>query len=222
MLELSQPVVYQLKIVLLGISPTIWRRVLLSSDRTIEDLHHIVQLTMGWSDIHLHHFIIHGQQYGISQPGGTIFSTRASEVKLSFFELRETEKFIYEYDFSICPLMGTWRYWWRHLLRVEAILAPNPHQTYPICTGGKGVCPPENCGGPWGFMEAKSKFFISDVLERFTSMLPDGNFDMDREEANELLTWLLVHQNHFDRQKVNQHLLQYASGDRESIYLSGK
>ena len=71
-------------------------------------------------------------------------------------------------------------------------------------------------------MEAKSKFFIYDILERFASMLADGNFDMDREEAKELLTWLLVYKNHFDRQKVNQHLLQYASGDRESIYLSRK
>jgi hypothetical protein len=107
MSESSFPFIYQLKVVLLGTSPTIWRRVLVSSDSTIEDLHYIVQLTMGWSNIHLHHFIIHGQEYGITQPGGTIFSTRASEVKLSFFELRETEKFIYEYDFSICPFMGT-------------------------------------------------------------------------------------------------------------------
>ncbi|MGE5659576.1 MAG: plasmid pRiA4b ORF-3 family protein [Actinomycetota bacterium] len=206
---------YQLKIVLLGISPMIWRRVLVSSDSTIEDLHHIVQLTMGWSDIHLHHFIIHGQQYGITQPSGTIFSTRACEVKLSFFELRETEKFIYEYDFSICPLMGTWRYWWRYLLRVEAILAPDPNQTYPICTGGKGVCPPENCGGPWGFMKARDEFSVYDVLERFASMLRNQKLDMNREEASHLLTWLLVYQNHFDRQKVNQHLLQYATRNRD-------
>ncbi|MGE5659579.1 MAG: IS1096 element passenger TnpR family protein [Actinomycetota bacterium] len=58
MSESSFPVIYQFKVVLLGISPMIWRRVLVSSDSTIENLHHIVQLTMGWSDIHLHHFII--------------------------------------------------------------------------------------------------------------------------------------------------------------------
>jgi Plasmid pRiA4b ORF-3-like protein len=83
MLDSSQPVIYQLKIVLLGISPMIWRRILVSSNSTIEDLHYIVQLTMGWSDIHLHYFIIHGQQYGITQPGGTVFSTRACEEKLA-------------------------------------------------------------------------------------------------------------------------------------------
>ncbi len=172
---------------------------------------------MGWEDIHLHHFIIHGKQYGITQPGGTIFSDRASEVKLTSFGFREQEKFLYEYDFSISPLMGAWRYWWRHLIRVEAILPPNQNQIYPICTGGKSVCPPEDCGGPWGFMKAREEFFIWDVLERFASMLENRKFDMSREEARELLTWLEVHQNHFDRQKVNQHLLQYATGDRESM-----
>ena len=77
---LSESVIYQLKIVLLGISPMIWRRILVSSDSTIEDLHYTVQLAMGWSDIHLNYFIIYGKQYGITQPGGTLFSDRASEV----------------------------------------------------------------------------------------------------------------------------------------------
>ncbi len=210
--------VYQLKIVLLSISPMIWRRILVSSDSTIEDLHYTVQLAMGWSDIHLHHFIIYGKQYGITQPGGTVFSDRASEVKLASFGWRIKEKFLYEYDFSICPSMGTWRYWWRHQIRVEAILTPDKKQIYPICTAGKGVCPTEFCGGPWGFMKTREEFFISDVLERLTSMLRDGNFDMDREEAARMLTWLLVYQNRFDRLQVNQHLQKYATGDRKSLF----
>lgn len=213
----SEPLIYQLKIVLLGISPMIWRRILVSSDSTIEDLHYTLQLAMGWENIHLHHFIIHGKQYGITQLGGTIFDDRACEVKLSSFEFREKEKFLYEYDFSICPLMGAWRYWWRHQIRVEAILTPDEKQIYPICTGGKSICPPENCGGPWGFMKAREEFFIWDVLERFASMLKEKKFDMDREEASELLTWLSIYQNHFDRQKVNQNLIQYSTGDRKSM-----
>ncbi|OWY63557.1 hypothetical protein B7486_52440 [cyanobacterium TDX16] len=217
MSDSSERVIYQLKVVLLGISPMIWRRIHVSSDSTIEDLHYTIGLAMGWSDIHLHHFVIHGKYYGISQPGGTVFSDRACEVKLASFGFREKEKFLYEYDFTHSPVMGAWRYWWRHQIRVEAILTPDENQIYPICTGGKGVCPPENCGGPWGFMKAREEFLIWDVLERFASMLKNGNFDMDREEASELLTWLSVYQNHFDCQKVNQHLLQYATGDRESM-----
>ncbi len=112
MSDLSEPVIYQLKVVLLGISPMIWRRLLVKSDSTIEDLHYTLQIAMGWEDIHLHQFIIHGKQYGITQPGGIIFSDRASVVKLSRFGFREKEQFLYEYDFSIHPAAGAWRYWW--------------------------------------------------------------------------------------------------------------
>ncbi len=71
-------------------------------------------------------------------------------------------------------------------------------------------------------MKTREEFFVPDVLERLASMSRNGNWDIDREEANELLKWLLVVQNRFDRQKVNQHLLQYATGDRELMYLFRK
>jgi hypothetical protein len=150
MSDSSFPVIYQLKVVLLGISPMIWRRLLVKSDSTIEDWHYTLQIAMGWEDIHLHHFIIHGKQYGITQPGGIIFSdcaersaggNRARVVKLATLGFRVKERFIYEYDFSIHPAMGAWRYWWRHEMRVEAILTPQTNQLYPVCVGGKGVCP---------------------------------------------------------------------------------
>jgi hypothetical protein len=64
---------------------------------------------MGWEDIHLHHFIIHGKEYGITQPGGIIFSDRARVVKLATFGFQVKERFLYEYDFSIHPAMGAWR-----------------------------------------------------------------------------------------------------------------
>ncbi|HEY9600471.1 MAG TPA: hypothetical protein V6C85_02600 [Allocoleopsis sp.] len=37
MSDSSEPVIYQLKVVLLGISPMSWRRLLVKSDSTIED-----------------------------------------------------------------------------------------------------------------------------------------------------------------------------------------
>lgn len=67
-------VIYQLKVLLLGVSPMIWRRLLVCGDTTIADLHFIVQITMGWSDIHLHRFNIHGKDYGIARIGGIGFS----------------------------------------------------------------------------------------------------------------------------------------------------
>jgi Plasmid pRiA4b ORF-3-like protein len=40
----------------LGISPMIWRRLLVRGDSTIADLYHILQMAMGWTDTHLHQF----------------------------------------------------------------------------------------------------------------------------------------------------------------------
>lgn len=81
MSEIAESVVYQLKIVLQGISPMIWRRLLVTSDSTIEDLHYTIQIAMGWEDIHVHYFTIHGQQYGVQKQGGINFNTDASIIK---------------------------------------------------------------------------------------------------------------------------------------------
>ena len=69
----SGPFVYQLRVVLRGISPLIWRRILVRSDSTIADLHATLQLVFGWSDEHLHRFVVHGRQYSISYAGGLRF-----------------------------------------------------------------------------------------------------------------------------------------------------
>jgi hypothetical protein len=50
------PVVYQVRVVVAGISPLIWRRLLVSAEATIADLHAILQTAFGWSGEHLHHF----------------------------------------------------------------------------------------------------------------------------------------------------------------------
>jgi len=72
----SEPlVIYQLHIFILGISPMIWRRVKVRRDSTIADLHCIIQIAMGWTDTHLHRFIIHGKDYGIAQIGVNIAKT---------------------------------------------------------------------------------------------------------------------------------------------------
>jgi hypothetical protein len=138
MSESSLPVIYQLKIVLVGISPMIWRRIKVSSDITIADLHYIIQIVMGWKEEHLHQFLIHGVHYGISYPGTGGFMGNAHEIKLSKFGFREREKFSYEYDFFSH---------WKHQIRVEAILPDESDQGLPVCTAGKRNCPPEDCGG---------------------------------------------------------------------------
>jgi hypothetical protein len=53
--------IYQFHVWLRGISPLIWRRLLLRADQSIADLHYALQLAFGWSDCHLNRFRIHGK-----------------------------------------------------------------------------------------------------------------------------------------------------------------
>ena len=134
--------VYQLKIVLRDCSPLIWRRLLVPSDTTIAQLHTIVQTAMGWEDVHLHRFRVHGQAYGSYRDGGIWFDDNPCQVTLAAFKLRPGERFLYEYD------MGDF---WQHDLRLAQVLPPDPRKTYPVCIAGAGDCPPEDCGGPAGY-----------------------------------------------------------------------
>jgi hypothetical protein len=90
----KQLVIYQLKIFILDISPMIWRRVKVRSDSTIADLHYIIQIAMGWTDSHLHRFVIHGKHYGVAQIGGINFTDDPTEVKLADFGWEVKEQFL--------------------------------------------------------------------------------------------------------------------------------
>ena len=100
MYETPEPIIYQLKVVLLCISPMIWRRLLVCGESTITDLHYIIQISLGWSDDHLHQFRIHGKRYGVARIGGISFSDDPDTVRLKDLGFRINERFIYEYDFT--------------------------------------------------------------------------------------------------------------------------
>jgi len=136
--------VYRLRVVIAGISPLIWRRLEVAVSTTVAGLHAIVQTAFGWSGEHLHRFVIGGTEYGISYLGGPGFRNDARQVRLVGLDLREGERFIYEYNFS-----GPWRV----DLRVEQIARAKPGQAYPRCTGGRRAGPPEDWDGPWAFLE---------------------------------------------------------------------
>ena len=52
------PSVYQLRVVVHGVSPLIWRQLLIPADTTIADLHAVLQIAFGWTDTHLHRFVV--------------------------------------------------------------------------------------------------------------------------------------------------------------------
>lgn len=121
--------VYQLRAVIGGISPLIWRRLLVHAQTTIAELHAIVQTVFGWSGEYLHRFCIHGTEYGIYQVGGPWFRDNARTLGLGELGLRIREKFSYEYNF----FAG-----WHVDLRVEQIRPGEPGKDYPRCGRWRG------------------------------------------------------------------------------------
>ena len=198
--------VYQLRIWLREISPAIWRRLLVRGDSTIADLHYILQIAMGWTDSHLHKFIIHGKQYGVPQIGGIWFTDDPNQVQLGDFRFCEKERFIYVYDFGDS---------WQHEIRVEKQLPIDPKKAYPVCIGGARLAPPEDCGGPWAFMAQKQQYSLWYIEERLLNILAPDNLETDLEDyQEELITfqyWLSAES--FERHAVNRRLRQYALGD---------
>jgi hypothetical protein len=59
------PAIYQLRVVLCGVSPLVWRRLLVASETSLAKLHEILQTAFDWSGEHLHRFLIHGAAYGM-------------------------------------------------------------------------------------------------------------------------------------------------------------
>jgi prevent-host-death family protein len=139
--------VYQLKITLKHIRPPIWRRVLVPSSFTLGQLHNVIQVAMaGWHGGHLHEFEIDGVHYGDPPPPGESWGVEiVNEAKVKLEQvLGEKSKFLYSYDFGDD---------WQHEIVVEKVLQIDPQVSYPICLKGKRACPPEDCGGPWGYAE---------------------------------------------------------------------
>src|SRR6266567_5797781 len=157
-----EPVVYQLRVVLRGVSPLIWRRLLVRSDSSIADLHTTLQLALGWSDEHLNRFVVHGREYGVSHDGGTGFRDDPRHIHLVDLGLRVRERFLYEYDFTDG---------WQHDVRVEHILPLEPGRHYPVCIGGRRASPPEDCGGPWAFLELRQHYSAFRIGQRLLELL---------------------------------------------------
>jgi Plasmid pRiA4b ORF-3-like protein len=212
--EPAAPVVYQLRVVLRGVSPLIWRRLLVRGDSTVADLHATLQIALSWSDEHLHRFVIQGRQYGDQ---GCIDPRR---VRLADLGLRVRERFLYEYDFTDN---------WQHDLRVEQVVPLAPGRSYPCCIGGRRAAPPEDCGGPWAFLERRQHYSAGHIARRllniFEALTGEQHHDQDLvdevgehdrdaydRELAELVYWLRI--DRFDRRAVNRQLAQLGQAAR--------
>ena len=169
--------IYQLKFTLKDIRPPIWRRVQLPANLTLGQLHIAIQISMGWTNSHLHSFTIQEEEYGVSMPEyewDDMDIKDEEKFKLNKIIPGEKCKFAYTYDFGDG---------WDHEILVEKVLDAQPDIKYPICIKAKRACPPEDCGGTWGYQE---------LLETIQ--------DPKHPEHKEMLEWL---GGAFDPEKVN-------------------
>ncbi|HCU95475.1 MAG TPA: hypothetical protein DHU96_23290 [Actinobacteria bacterium] len=157
--------VYQLKISLCGVSkPPVWRRVVVPADITLEDLHTVILGAMGWHGGHLHVFSTGWEEYGSPDP--ELGHTDETAVRLRQLLPEPGGKLRYTYDFGDD---------WEHDILLEKVLLQTPTSTYPSCLAGKGACPPEDCGGVWGYADLKE-------------ILADPGHDQHQE----MLDWLCL------------------------------
>lgn len=182
-------VFYQLKITLQDIDPPIWRRVVVPADFSLFDLHHVIQIAMGWEDCHLHDFMIKRQRYVSPSEEDLDDSGDESTTKLRDV-VRARSKCTYQYDFGDS---------WDHLIMVEKTTADSAF-VGPMCIDGARACPPEDSGGSWGYVEKLEALSKADDPE--TEYLREWMGDFDPEL--------------FDLDSVNKDLRRAFSSGRRS------
>jgi len=176
--------IYQIQIALKRFKPKIWRRLLIPSDLLLSDFHKVIQTSMGWTNSHLHQFIKNRTFYTVKMQDDDLWDEMDNvdykEMKISDLLKKEKDKIVYEYDFGDG---------WEHDIILEKILPPDNDTKHPICLTGKMNCPPEDCGGIWGY---------SDMLEILK--------DPDHEEYESYIEWLgeEFDPKYFDKDEVNE------------------
>ncbi|KXA91549.1 hypothetical protein AKJ64_04665 [candidate division MSBL1 archaeon SCGC-AAA259E17] len=181
--------VYQFKISLKGIRPPVWRWVQVPENYSFWDLHVAIQDVMGWLDYHLHEFELvdpsSGMERRIGLPHDEFPRTLAGwEQRIAEYFTEEGQTVDYVYDFGDN---------WEHKVELEEILPREENVDYPKCIKGKRACPPEDCGGVWGY-------------EEFLKVIGDP----DHEDHEEMLEWV---GGEFDPDRFNLEDISFSDPD---------
>jgi hypothetical protein len=142
--------IFQFKIKLYKIDPPIWRRVQIFSDSTFAEFSDVILRAMGWDDSHMHGFAIKNIYTNIKDrivqklDGADHYDEEKDEetVTLDEYFSRQNKKAKYIYDYGDD---------WLHDIALEKIMDEDTNQIYPRCIAGERACPPEDCGGVWGY-----------------------------------------------------------------------
>ena len=174
--------IYQLKITLNYIQPPVWRRLLIASTANLQDVHMALQITLGWTNSHLHEFIVGRSRYGMHDDEFLTDTLNEAGYRLDQLLKKENDTLVYLYDFGDS---------WEHMVVLEKILPFETKAELPRCIEGARACPPDDVGGIPGyemFLEA-----VGDPAHpEYEAMLEwvGGGFDaehFDLAETNDLL-----------------------------------
>lgn len=170
--------VYQIKVTLMGSEPPIWRRMQVTNDTSLQKFHKILQAGMGWTNSHLHQFIIGGKYFAEPDPEYDPEVENEKLMRLSQVVSGVNDMSIYEYDFGDN---------WEHEILIEKILPVDRGMHYPVCLEGQRACPPEDCGGIQGyihFLEAIQKNSHPEHDEMLEWV--GGSYDPEAFDLNEI------------------------------------
>ncbi|MER7584167.1 plasmid pRiA4b ORF-3 family protein [Kitasatospora sp. NPDC097691] len=190
----SETAVHTIKVTLDGCRPPIWRRLQVPSDTTVQQLHRLIQTAFGWEDYHMWAFETGRERYGLADRELGIRS--AASKRLGELVPTVGGRLGYTYDFGDN---------WEHDILVESVGEAEPGVTYPRCITGRRACPPEDCGGPWGY---------DDLIEILS--------DPSHEEHEERLEWLgLDSADQFDPAAFDLGEVNRALSDYQSVLIQG-
>ena len=169
-------VIYRVRVDLDHARPPIWRRLDVLSDLRLDEMHAVLQAAMGWDHSHLHEFSLRSgrrrsERYAPPSPddlGDDVIPTE--QVRLDEVLQELGDELHYTYDFGDS---------WEHTVRLEEILPEEEDSPAVKCVKGVRACPPEDCGGVWGY----------EAMLDYARGLAAGSTLAD-EDAQELLMWL--------------------------------
>jgi hypothetical protein len=174
---------YLLKIQLLDIEPAIWRRFVVPADITLDRLHDVIQIVMGWTDSHLHEFTI-GKKLYTEYPESKEDGLICGKYRLGDLIKQKGRTFRYLYDFGDS---------WEHELVLEESRYFNPELEMELfCLEGERACPPEDVGGVLSYFEFCKALKDSNHEEHESYMeWSGGDFDSEQFDSD-LVNWELM------------------------------
>ena len=157
-----------LRVSLNDVEPEIWRVIEVAGLGRLGTLHGALVGAMGWEDSHLHSFRVDEQWYSPVHDQLETIGDDEEDITVSEALPEVGSSILWLYD---------WGDSWEHTITVEDTGTMQPGVTYPILSDGARACPPEDCGGSWGYM---------DIL----AMLDDPTYQPQVVDRDEIMDWL--------------------------------